>query len=165
MIMTWFKFEGALRDLVEYYPEEDQKKPSLFHSIRVWTYLYNNWYSEDLQIAGLLHDAIEDTPMPKKLIEEKYWENILKIVIANSKEEGMENEDVIKKCVSCWEDALIVKMADVYDNFVFYIKEWKLSQIARNQRLSKLILRHKPNDWEDKIFERADEILSYDLEQ
>ena len=49
--MNWFKFEKALRLLHEYYPKEDQKKPSLFHSVRVWTYLYNNWYSEDLQIA------------------------------------------------------------------------------------------------------------------
>ncbi len=27
--MIWFKFEKELRLLVEYYPKEDQKKPSL----------------------------------------------------------------------------------------------------------------------------------------
>ncbi len=38
--MIGFKLEKALRLLVEYYPKEDQKKPSLFHSIRTGTYLY-----------------------------------------------------------------------------------------------------------------------------
>ncbi len=154
-----------MRSLVEYYPKEDQKKPSLFHSIRVWTYLYNNWYSEDLQIAGLLHDAIEDTTMPKDFIKEKYWEDILEIVLVNSKEKGMENEDVIKRCVSYWEDALIIKMADVYDNFIFYVSEINFSQIARCQRLAKFIQRYKPNNWNDEIFKRVDEVLSYDLEK
>lgn len=40
--MIWFEFEKALKILVSYFPEEPMKKPTLFHSLRVWTYLWNN---------------------------------------------------------------------------------------------------------------------------
>ena len=75
--MTWFKFEKAMKLLVSYFPEEPMKKPTLFHSLRVWTYLWNNWYSEDLQIAWLLHDALEDTNIPENIISDNFWEYVL----------------------------------------------------------------------------------------
>ena len=55
------KFESAVRLLVEHFPISDQnsRKPVLFHDIRVGVYLYNNGYSEDVVLAGLLHDALE----------------------------------------------------------------------------------------------------------
>jgi hypothetical protein len=37
--------------LISYFPEEPMKKTTLFHSLRVGTFLWNNLYSEDLQIA------------------------------------------------------------------------------------------------------------------
>jgi (p)ppGpp synthase/HD superfamily hydrolase len=58
--------------LVSYFPQEPMKKPTLFHSLRVGTYLWNNGYSEDIQIAGVLHDALEDTDMPERIIQEKF---------------------------------------------------------------------------------------------
>jgi hypothetical protein len=48
--MQGFKFEDAMRLLVSHFPKET-KKPALFHSMRVGTYLWNNNYSEDIQIA------------------------------------------------------------------------------------------------------------------
>jgi hypothetical protein len=48
--MQGFQFEEALRLLVSYFPKET-KKPALFHSIRVGTYLWNNNYLENIQIA------------------------------------------------------------------------------------------------------------------
>ena len=39
--MEWFEFEKALRLLLSYSIEEEAKKPYIFHSVRVWTYLYN----------------------------------------------------------------------------------------------------------------------------
>ena len=163
--MNWFKFEKALRALHEFYPTEDQKKPSLYHSVRVWIYLYNNWYSEDLQIAWLLHDALEDTLMSEWIIRDKFWWNILEIVIANSKSQNLPKEiileDIVKKCVNYWEDALIVKMADVYDNFLFYIKENNIQEIDRCKYISEIIRKHKPDNWNDKIFDLTNVILEY----
>ena len=55
------KFEKAVRLLVEHFPPSDEssRKPVLFHDIRVGVYLYEHGYSEDIVLAGLLHDAIE----------------------------------------------------------------------------------------------------------
>jgi len=70
--MDWFKFEKALKLLIKYFPEEQLKKPTLFHSVRVWTFLWNNNYSEDLQIAWLLHDILEDTDIPESIISDNF---------------------------------------------------------------------------------------------
>ncbi len=163
--MNWFKFEKSLRLLVEYYPKEDQKKPSLFHSVRVWTYLWNNWYIEELQIAWLLHDALEDTDITEKIISDNFWENVLEIVKANSKNMILEKteilEDIVRRCSIVWEDAMIVKISDVYDNFLFYVKENNLSEIERCKTLANLVKKYKKEEWNDKIFNRIDEIINY----
>lgn len=163
--MIGFKFEKALRILTEHYPKEDQKKPALFHSVRVGPYLYHNNYSEDIQIAWLLHDIIEDSDIPHHVISNNFWNHILDIVLANSKTIDIPKnqvlEDIIKKCVSCWEDALIVKMADVYDNFLFYVRENISGEIDRCKYLAELIKTNKLKSWNDKIFDLIDIILSY----
>lgn len=163
--MTWFKFEKALRLLVKYYPKEDQKKPSLFHSVRVWTYLWNNWYSEDLQIAWLLHDALEDTDMPENIISDNFWSNVLEIVKANSKNINLEKseilEDIVKRSSIVWEYSMIVKIADIYDNFLFYVKWSNLSEIERCKRLANLVGKYKKTEWNDKIFDKINEVINY----
>ncbi|MFA5917692.1 MAG: HD domain-containing protein [Candidatus Gracilibacteria bacterium] len=167
--MNGFKFEQAIRLLVKFYPEQDQKKPSLFHSIRVGSYLYNNGYSEEIQIAGLLHDALEDTIISEDTIKKFFGENILKIVIANSKSDNIKKEEVLEniilKCVEYGENALIVKMIDVYDNFIFYINEQFFSEIDRCKYLAELIIKHKPQPWNDKSFKLVNEILKYKIEK
>jgi len=163
--MNWFKFEKALRLLNEYYPKEYQNKPSLFHSVRVGTFLWNNWYSEDLQIAWLLHDALEDTCMSENIISENFWKYILEIVKANSKNNNLEKseilEDIVKRCSIIWENAMIVKIADVYDNFLFYIKEYNIPEIERCKILANLIKKYKKKEWNDNIFNIIDEIVKY----
>ena len=163
--MIWFKFEKAMKLLVSYFPEEPMKKPTLFHSLRVGTFLWNNWYSEDLQISWLLHDALEDTDMPENVISDIFWKDILYIVKANSKNMDLEKseilEDIVKRCSLLWEDAIIVKIADVYDNFLFYVKENNISEIERCKILANLINKYKREEWNDDIFEKIDEIIKY----
>lgn len=165
--MTWFKFEKAMKLLVSYFPEEPMKKPTLFHSVRVWTYLWNNWYSEYLQIAWLLHDVLEDTNMPENIISYNFWNEILEIIKANSKNIDLEKseilEDIIKRCSIVWEDAMIVKIADIYDNFLFYVKENNIAEIERCKNLARLVKDYKKEEWDDKIFDRIDEILHYKI--
>jgi len=163
--MIWFKFEKALKLLISYFPEEPMKKPTLFHSVRVWTYLWNYNYSEDIQIAWLLHDALEDTNIPKEKISNNFWNNVLNIVKANSKNNNLEKseilEDIVKRCSVDWEDAMIVKMADVYDNFLFYVKENNIPEIERCKTLANLLKKYKKEEWNDRIFNRIDEIIKY----
>lgn len=163
--MIWFKFEKAIKLLISYFPEESMKKPILFHSLRVGTFLWNNWYNEDLQIAWLLHDALEDTDMPESIISDNFWNNVLKIVKANSKNNDLEKseilEDIVIRCSIAWEEAMIVKIADIYDNFLFYVKENNTPEIDRCKVLSNLVKKYKREEWNDKIFERIDEIMKY----
>lgn len=163
--MVWFKIEKALKLLVEYFPIEDQKKPALFHSIRVCTYLYNEWYDEDICVAWLLHDALEDTSMSEELIKDNFWENVLEIVKANSKNMSLAKEDrledIVKRCSNYWEDALIVKLADVYDNFLFYKRENNSKEIDRCKYLAELIKKYRESQWIDEIFALIEEIIEY----
>ena len=161
--MEWFKFEEAMRLLVSHFPTET-KKPALFHSVRVGTYLWNNNYSEDIQIAWLLHDALEDTDMTETQIKEWFGEEVLAIVKANSEnlatEKSLQREDIVKRCSEVWENALIVKMADVYDNFKFYTKQNNISELERCKNFAKLIQKNKQGSWDDPIFQKADEIIN-----
>lgn len=161
--MQGFKLEEAMRLLVAHFPKET-KKPALFHSVRVWTYLWNHHYSEDIQIAWLLHDALEDTDISAEKIEELFWEEVLLIVQANSEDENIEKscqkEDIVKRCVELSENALIVKIADVYDNYKFYTQQNNIPELERCKWFAELILKYKKENWNDPIFLKADEIIN-----
>jgi len=161
--MIWFEFERAFKMLISYFPEETIKKPTLFHSLRVWVFLWNNWYSEELQIAWLLHDSLEDTDLPEYLIKSNFWQNVLDIVKSNSKNINLEKseilEDIVKRCSIVWENAMIIKVADIYDNFLFYKKINNLSEIERCKKIAELLKKYKKTYWNDDIFKKLDEIL------
>ena len=163
--MEWFLFEQAVLEFVKYFPEETQRKPFFYHSIRVWVFLWNQWYSEEIQIAGLLHDTFEDTKISEKEIENLFWKKVLQIVKANSKNLSLTKEevlvDIVKRCSDYGIDAMIVKIADVYDNFLFYKKIKNIPEIERCKKLSNLILKYK-KDYNDKIFKFLEEIISFE---
>ncbi len=163
--MTGFKFEHALKLLVEYFPEEKQKKPTLFHCMRVGAFLWRGNYSEDIQIAGLLHDALEDTSLPENIIETLFWKDVLQIVQANSEDNTLEiskqKEDIVQRCAQVGENAMIVKMADVYDNYLFYVQQQNVPEIERCQKFASYILKYKKSDWIDPIFQKAEVILEW----
>lgn len=161
--MSGFQFEKALKMLIEHFPEEAQKKPIIFHSIRVWSYLWSHNYSEDIQIAWLLHDALEDTDISPAMIEEEFGTHVVTLVQANTKNMNLEKsarlEDIVRRCNQVGEDALIVKLADVYDNFLYYTRENNLPEIERCKSFARLIQKYKNEKYTDTIFDRIDEIL------
>lgn len=127
--------------------------------------MWNQWYSEEIQIAGLLHDTLEDTSISENTIENLFWKNVVWIVKANSKNHLLPKEevleDIVKRCSDYGIDAMIVKIADVYDNFLFYKKINNIPEIERCKKLSNLILKYK-KDYNDKIFNFLDEIISFE---
>ena len=163
--MEWFLFEKAVLEFAKYFPKESQKKPFFYHSIRVWVFLWNQWYSEEIQIAGLLHDALEDINISENTIENLFWKNVLQIVKANSKNLSLPKEeileDIVKRCSDYGIDAIIVKIADVYDNFLFYKKISNIPEIERCKKLANLILKYKQN-YNDKISKFLEEIISFE---
>lgn len=54
--------------------------PYITHSISIGMTLQKHGYSEDLIIAGILHDTIEDTPIDIDYIKEHFGERVASIV-------------------------------------------------------------------------------------
>lgn len=162
--MEWFLFEKALLEFAKYFPEEKQMKPFFYHSVRVWTFLWNLDYNEEIQIAWLLHDVLEDTDFPEEKIKNLFWENVLNIVKANTKNESLPKiealEDIVKRCSEYWLNALIVKVSDIYDNFNFYKKQNNLPEIERCKILANFVLKYR-KDYDDKIFSYAEEVVNF----
>ncbi|MBS9784353.1 HD domain-containing protein, partial [Candidatus Gracilibacteria bacterium] len=153
--MIGFHFEIALKLLMQNFPEKPMKKPTLYHSIRVGVSLWNHGYDEDLQIAGLLHDALEDTSMEEELILHNFGKEVLDIVKANSKNKNLPKDEIlegiVKRCRETGERAMIVKMADIYDNFLFYTKEKNSQELERCKKLANLVKKYKKESWGDTI--------------
>ena len=126
---------------------------------------WNQWYSEEIQIAGLLHDTLEDTDISEKEIENLFWKNVFQITKVNSKNHLLPKEeileDIVKRCSDYGIDAVIVKIADVYDNFLFYKKVNNIPEIERCKKLANLILKYK-KDYDDKIFNFLEEIFAFE---
>jgi len=151
------EFEKAVRQITDAMPlAEELEKPTLLHSIRVGIYLYNNQYSREVCIAGLLHDAIEDTKITKEDIENNFGKEIAEIVQANTKDENLTDnkyKDMMIKCIEYGEDALIVKAADIIDNFNYYTRINEHEGLAYVHHITSLLLELKPEDFKDPIFD------------
>ncbi|RAL57334.1 hypothetical protein BSK20_03600 [SR1 bacterium human oral taxon HOT-345] len=97
--------------------------PTYMHSIRVYNLLKEYGYSSEVQLAGLLHDMIEDAGFTKEaLLSLGYPENIVKLVClsshdANNPDKFGRREDMIKGLISADNiDARAIKLADISDN-------------------------------------------------
>lgn len=163
--MQWFLFEQAVLIFSQYFPTEKQSKPFFYHSLRVAVFLWQHGYSEEIQIAGLFHDILEDTNIWEDVLEKEFWKNVLEIVKANSKNKMLPKEyileDIVSRCKVIGVSALVVKIADVYDNFLFYKKEKNYSEIKRCQYLASLLLVHK-NMYDDSLFRYLDEVVAFE---
>lgn len=68
--------------------------PYIVHPVEVAMILQENNMSEEIVIAGLLHDTLEDTPVIQRDIEVEFGEKVLELVLgASEKLEGRENRD------------------------------------------------------------------------
>jgi GTP pyrophosphokinase len=63
----------------------ENTKPVLLLSIRVGIYLLENKYSEDIVLAGFLHDILEDTNIAPVEIQNIFGKNVLELITANTK--------------------------------------------------------------------------------
>ncbi len=162
--LSIMKLEKAVRLISEYLPvsDKDSRKSILFHDIRVGVYLHENRYSEDIVLAGLLHDAIEWSDITVEILKEEFGGDVAKLVLASTKNKSIEkskrNEELIKRCVKDGQDALIVKAADTIDSFKWYYAQNNKEQLTNHcLNILNLIFKYKPKDFNDKIFEELRE--------
>ena len=62
--------------------------PYIVHPIEVWQILRNNDCSVEAQVAGLLHDTLEDTNATPEEIKEAFGEEILSLVLTESEDKS-----------------------------------------------------------------------------
>ena len=130
----------------------------MFHDIRVGVYLYNHGYSEDAVLAGLLHDAIEWSSATEDMVKDEFGENVLKLVLANTKDDTIEDKhektaELIQRCVKNGRDALIIKTADILDSFKWYASQNSIEQLKYCMRNANAIFKYKESDFIDPIFD------------
>ena len=115
----------------------------------------------------MFHDILEDTDLSEERIEEQFGTRVLDIVKANTKNMSLPKadilEDIFSRCTQCGREALIVKMVDVYDNFLFYVHSENISEIECCKHLARLIDVYRLPDWNDMVFDRTQEILTYPM--
>lgn len=153
------KFEEAVRLLTQYFPVSaiETRKPILPHVIRVGVYLYERDYSDDLVLAGLLHDALEFTQITEQILEQKFGQAVAQLVMACTKNDSIQQkekqtEELIKRCIQNGQNALVVKAADIIDSFKYYNATNNKEQIQYCLRNTHAIFQFIPADYNDKIF-------------
>lgn len=164
-IKSYIEFENTVRFITNAFPNAEKLvKPTLLHSIRVGLYLFNDGYSREIYIAGLLHDLLEDTRVTKDELIDKYGIEITELVEANSKNQKLSEEeiysDLINRCIKHSQDALIVKVADVIDNLQYFRKLNDIERVNKMTRIGNLIIDSIPGDkYKDRIFDELEKLL------
>ncbi len=153
------EFEKAVRMLTESMTisDENTRKPKLAHDIRVGVYLYEHGYSRDIVLAGFLHDTLEFTTISEETIRAEFGDEVLRLVKASTKDDSITDSkektiELINRCISQGEDALIVKVADILDSFKYYTAVNNQGELGYCMRNANAIFASKPESFQDKIF-------------
>jgi GTP pyrophosphokinase len=153
------QFEKAIRLLSKYMPTADEatRKPVLFHGLRVGTYLYEHNYSQDIVLAGVLHDVLEDTKITEEELRTEFGDNVTRLIRASTKDDSVskeeKTEELIRRCIDNGQDALIVKSADILDSFKWYDSQNNKSEIEYCMKNANAIFTYKPDNFTGPIFE------------
>ena len=121
-------------------------------------YLYRKDYSEEIVLAGFLHDILEWTTSSEEMIINKFGKGVHDIVKANTKDRTIEDpaqrrREYINRCIQSGEGALIVKVADLLDSYHFYRSAGDLEETMRCIDMAAVIIEKLPNYFRDSIFE------------
>lgn len=153
------QFENAVRLLTEKMPpaDENSRKPILFHDIRVGVYLYENGYSEDVVVAGVLHDALEWSSITADMLEAGFGQKVFMLVSACTKDDSIADKfektnELVQRCVTAGQDALIIKTADILDSFKWYTSKNNEGELKYCMRNADAIFKFKPDAFNDRIF-------------
>ncbi len=161
------KFEQGIRFLVKYFPESTElsRKPVLFHDIRVGVYLYEQGYSEDIVLGGLLHDTIEWSKANEELLGKEFGDTILNLVLSTTKDDSIKDKyekanALVQRCINGGVEALIIKAADIIDSFKWYSSQNNAEGLEHCVRIADAIIKYKPAEFNDKIFSEVSNWLN-----
>ena len=119
------QIESAIRFLIESFDKSSSNsKPVVLHSVRVGMFLYDCEYKNDIVIAGILHDVLEDTSVTAEEITKEFGDEVARLVEANTFDKNITDrtkayKENFSRCIAAGKDALIIKAADFLDNFEY----------------------------------------------
>ena len=127
------KGESALKFAKESHKGQFRKgtrKPYINHCLEVARILHKHEYSEDIVIAGLLHDTVEDTEATLEDLERLFGEevsNLVKYVTEDKSPSLSWNERkvmYIKMLTDAPEGSVVISAADKLHNITETLEQW-----------------------------------------
>ena len=96
--------------------------PYIVHPIRMTSILravgFSEFVQEDMMIAALLHDLLEDTDITVEEIRNQFGKKVASIVKELTKPEQINKDEWLKSLETASNEAKIIKMADRIDNLM-----------------------------------------------
>ncbi len=131
-------------------------KPVILHSIRTGLYLYHQNHAQDVVVAAILHDLIEDTDVKIGDIEKEFGTAVARLVEANSfntaiTQRNERDMDMLKRCKEGGKWAMLIKAADIFDNSAYFRlradeeqSHWLLHKMGHFLEISSEELKEEP---------------------
>jgi guanosine-3',5'-bis(diphosphate) 3'-pyrophosphohydrolase len=122
--------------------------PYVIHPIRIAAILraagFNEFDHEDLMIAALFHDLLEDTDTDLKEVEDQFGKKVGKIVIELTKPEdakGRKKDKWLESFIKNSKEAKIIKIADRIDNLMDMRDIWDIEKQRSYADQGRIILK------------------------
>lgn len=119
--------------------------PYIIHPIRMTTILrsagYTEFENEDMMIAALFHDLLEDTDTSISQIANQFGNKVASIVKELTKPEQVDKNEWLKSFGSMSKEAKIIKIIDRIDNLMdMSIDYWSIEKQKSYAKQGKIIL-------------------------
>lgn len=130
-------------------------KPVILHSLRVGLHLDELGHNQNVVIAGILHDLLEDSDTTFKEIKQGFGVQVANLVQANSFDKNIKDkkkryQQTLTRCLKIGKEALIIKAADILDNSHYYqfakgknLRQWLFEKIKHFIEHSEKILKNE----------------------
>ncbi|MFA6445693.1 MAG: HD domain-containing protein [Candidatus Paceibacterota bacterium] len=119
------RFSIDVHEIVQKQKRKGKDIPYITHPLTVGLILASAGAGEDLIVAGILHDTVEDSPLEKKVTKEKlelaFGENVAELVVSVTEKDRALSWDEIKRkdiehIKTLSRESLLLKSADVVAN-------------------------------------------------
>lgn len=141
--------------------KRDNDLPYMIHPIRIAlilrAYGFNEFENEDLMIATLLHDLVEDTNLTIKEIENKFGKKVASIVDESTKPKDLKKAEWLENFKNYSKEAKIIKIADRIDNLM-EMENWDKKRQTSYLEQSKIIVR-SCGDANQELAQQLDELI------
>ena len=99
------------------------RTPYIFHPLNVARMLLESGCSEEVVVAGILHDTLEDTPIALEDIQTRFGEDVANLVYLVSEPDKLDKWENRKKHTlmsleSASKEVLLIALADKLDNIL-----------------------------------------------